>query len=985
MIYDDYMNYCTEYETLYGKDTVVLMEVGGFYELYGVNYNDTVSGADIYNVAGLLGIQVSRKNKNILENSYSNPLMAGFPSYTLHKFIDILVTNNKTVVLVEQTTSPPNPKREVTRIISPATYEEKIYTNTTTNYIMHLYLDSYNGGNSLAVGIACIDCSTGKTYVEEIHDVKDKNMTLEELQKVVIFINPKEVILSSTANSVPSVDEETLLQLFNDVKIYNKINMLTCDYTKLCFQESVLTTHYINNTQLSIFEFLNIERKLLGSIAFSYLLLFAHQHNPSHTLNVYSPKPIETDNKLKIAHNAPVQLNITSGNVSVLDLLNTCITSIGKRYFRNRLLNPSSDKEVICASYSNIKTFSRYDTCTIRNELKNVKDVEKIFHKPSSKIHPYDILSIFNSISSIQMIRSMMADDAGININIDIENLRAYLSSVFCFDDVNIFNTLSGELFSDLDEIKPFKEIIVRSKEAFVQALEEFKLLSEHFKLEHNDRDGWHIVCSVKRLEQCMKTNKKVFEGCSYSHNKTASKIFIKNEKQLNDEICKANIEINKIVQNKYYAVVDVIKTTYKKQLEDLVIAIESIDFYCACVHNNHIFRLCAPDIVSAASEVASEVVSGEVSESGHVDARGLRHIIIENINKTIQYVSNDITLNKNGIILYGINASGKSSLMKSLGIALIMAQAGMFVPASSFRFHPYTSIYTRITGNDNLYKNQSTFVLEMAELRTILQCADDKSLIIGDELCSGTETISAVSIVAAGIQILAQKNASFIFTTHLHELHKHMTQSNVAFYHLSVTYNDDKIIYDRKLKEGIGNTLYGLEVCKSLDMGDVFMKAAFDIRNEYIQSSAHDSHSQSSQYNKNVIKNMCSVCKKNRASDVHHIKEQHTADEDGYIGVHHKDEAHNLVALCKECHDSVHANKLIIDGYRMTTRGRELFFNHQVETFDYDDEDVVECVLRTRKDNSLQSTLDILKKTYPLAQFTAYRIKKILQENVFK
>jgi DNA mismatch repair protein MutS len=962
MIYDDYMNYCKEYETLYGKDTVVLMEVGGFYELYGVNYNNTLSGADIYNVAALLGIQVSRKNKNIIENSFSNPLMAGFPSYTLHKFIDILVANNKTVVLVEQTTSPPNPKREVTRIISPATYEEKIYTNTATNYIMHLYLDSYNSGNSLAVGIACIDCSTGKTYVEEIHDVKDKNMTYEELQKLLIFINPKEVILSSTANNVLSVDEEMLLQLFNDVKIYNKINMLTCDYTKMCFQESVLTTHYFNNTQLSIFEFLNIERKLLGSISFAYLLHFAHQHNPSHILNVYSPLPIETENKLKIAHNAPEQLNITSGSVSVLDLLNTCVTSIGKRYFRNRLLNPSSDKDVISASYSKINVFARYDTCAIRNELKNVKDVEKIIHKPSSKIHPYDILSIFNSISSIQTISSMMNDDN--------DNLRTYLSSVFCFDDVNIFNTLSGALFSELDEIKPYEAIIVRSKETFNDALEGFKLLSDHFKLEHNDRDGWHIVCSVKRLEQCLKTNKKMFEGCSYSHNKTASKIFIKNEKQLNEEICKANHEINKIVQNKYYDVVDFIKTTYKKQLEYLVVAIESIDFYSTCVHNNHVFKLCAPDI-SMGAEAAS-----------HVDAKGLRHIIIENINKNIEYVSNDITLNKNGIILYGINASGKSSLMKSIGIALIMAQAGMFVPAFSFAFHPYTSIYTRITGNDNLYKSQSTFVLEMAELRTILQCADDKSLIIGDELCSGTETISAVSIVAAGIQILAQKNAAFIFTTHLHELQKHVKQSNVAMYHLSVSYDNDKIIYDRKLKKGIGNTLYGLEVCKSLDMGDMFMKVAFDIRNEYIQSNAHDNHSH---YNKNVVKNMCSVCKENRASDVHHIKEQHTADADGYIGVHHKNDAHNLVALCKECHDSVHANKLIIDGYRMTSVGRELFFKHQVQTFDFNDEEVVECVLKTRKHNSLQSTLEILQKTYPVAQFTAYRINKILHGNVFK
>ena len=121
MIYDEYIQYCIDYEKKYGKETVILMEVGGFFELYGVDYNGNKSGADIYKVASLLGIQVSRKNKNIIENSNTNPLMAGFPSYTLNKFIDILVTNNKTVVLVEQVTSPPNPKRDVTRIISPAT------------------------------------------------------------------------------------------------------------------------------------------------------------------------------------------------------------------------------------------------------------------------------------------------------------------------------------------------------------------------------------------------------------------------------------------------------------------------------------------------------------------------------------------------------------------------------------------------------------------------------------------------------------------------------------------------------------------------------------------------------------------------------------------------------------------------------------------------------------------------------------------------
>lgn len=962
MIYDDYINYCEQYVNLYGQKTVILMEVGGFYELYGVNYNDVISGADIYNVASILGIQVSRKNKNIITNSNSNPLMAGFPSYTLHKFIDILVSNDNTVVLVEQTTSPPNPERSVTRIISPATYDEKIHTNETTNYILHLYLQNYNNNNSLAIGISCIDCSTGKTHVDELHDVKDKNMIYEDLYKIMILINPKEVIISSSS-ALTVADEEILLQMFSHIKTYNKINQITCDYIKTTFQTNVFDTHYTNDTQLSIFEFLNIERKLLGAISFSYLLNFTHQHNPAESLNIFKPKPIENDDKLKIAHNAPMQLNITKGSISVLDLLNKCITSIGKRFFRFRLLNPTSDKKIISASYSLINAFSHYDVDGIRNELKHVKDIEKIIHKQSSKIYPYDILNIYNSVKSVRKILNSI--DSQHYHSHEFDKLQEYMSSVFCFDDDNVFNTLSGSIFANIEEIKPYEEIIENVKSQFTSALDKFKLLSDHFKLEYNDRDGWYIMCSVKRLEQCMKSDKQAFEHCTYSHNKTVSKIYIKNEKQLNDKICKAQSEMNKIMQQKYYTIIDHIKNTYLKEIEGLVTTIESIDFYSTCVHNNNIYKLYMPTIDDSKS-------------SGYIDARGLRHILIENINKNIEYVTNDISLDENGIILYGINASGKSSLMKSIGISIIMAQSGMFVPASEFTFRPYTAIFTRITGNDNLYKNQSTFVLEMAELRTILQCADDKSLIIGDELCSGTETISAVSIVSAGIQILSQKNASFIFTTHLHELQQHIQLNNVEFYHLSVTYDNGKIIYDRKLKTGIGKTLYGLEVCKSLDMGDEFINLAFNIRNEYIQSTKESS------YNKNIIKNKCTVCLNNSASDVHHIKEQCAADADGYIGTHHKNNEHNLVPLCKKCHDNVHNNKLIIHGYKMTSEGRKLFFDH-VSTFDYSNNDVVNNVINTRKHNSLKKTVDVLNARYPDVLFTMYRIKKILHGNVFK
>jgi DNA mismatch repair protein MutS len=116
----------------------------------------------------------------------------------------------------------------------------------------------------------------------------------------------------------------------------------------------------------------------------------------------------------------------------------------------------------------------------------------------------------------------------------------------------------------------------------------------------------------------------------------------------------------------------------------------------------------------------------------------------------------------EDGILLYGTNAVGQSSLIRSIGICIILAQAGMFVPCSEFTFNPYDKIFTRILGNDDIFKGLSTFAVEMSELRTILNCSNENSLILGDELCSGTENDSALSIFPAGLDHLHKKKKHF-------------------------------------------------------------------------------------------------------------------------------------------------------------------------------------------------------------------------------
>ena len=240
----------------------------------------------------------------------------------------------------------------------------------------------------------------------------------------------------------------------------------------------------------------------------------------------------------------------------------------------------------------------------------------------------------------------------------------------------------------------------------------------------------------------------------------------------------------------------------------------------------------------------------------------------------------------------------------------------------------PYKKIFSRIPGGDNIFKGHSTFIGEMNEIRNILKSADDNTLIIGDELCSGTETDSAISIVASGIHHLINKKSSFIFATHLHEISE-MERINkiktLNIYHLSVKYKeeDNSIIFDRKLKEGSGESIYGLEVCRSLDLDKDFLNTANQIRQEILGTDILV-RNKKSKYNSKLIIDKCQICNKNNATETHHIKQQKDADENGFIDHFHKNKKFNLIVLCEECHDKLHNGELDINltEAKLTTNG---------------------------------------------------------------
>jgi len=247
----------------------------------------------------------------------------------------------------------------------------------------------------------------------------------------------------------------------------------------------------------------------------------------------------------------------------------------------------------------------------------------------------------------------------------------------------------------------------------------------------------------------------------------------------------------------------------------------------------------------------------------------------------------------------------------------------------------------TRITGEDNFSKGFSSFVVEMTELRTILNRSSPTSLILGDEICHGTEQVSALAIVASSIMELSKKKANFIFATHLHTLSK-MDEinglSNVKTWHLKVLYEEEKdcLMYDRRLERGAGSDRYGLEVAKYIIQEQPeFIQQCLAIRRKILEIPQELVSKRTSKYNAKLVVDKCKICGKG-ADDTHHINFQCTADGEGAIqrdGISfHKNVAANLVALCKTCHVKVHhsvdSKKYIIDGYVQTSKGTILQWN---------------------------------------------------------
>ena len=972
MLIHEYLNQQIEFEKKYGINTLVLMQVGSFFEFYGVNNNEEKIG-NPEEVTELLNIQLTRRNKAILENSRNNCLMAGFPCHSLKRFINILLDNNYTIILIEQVSPPPNPKREITQIFSPGTYIDEL-VNYNPNNIVSLYLNEetcYKTNKKLFIfGLSTIDLSTGKNYLYEASfGYYDINSYYEEIYRFVEIFNPKEIIISFKNFNNNNIDF-----VKKKINFENRlIHFLECNkkYTKVQYQNNFLKKIFPNNGNLSCIEFLELERKQNVLISYLILLEFSYEHNESIVKKINKPVFWEYDKHLILYHNALYQLNIVSFNnvenhklKSLFHVIDKTSTPLGKRYLKYLIHNPSTDIKFIEKNYELIDEFiKKKGIDKIEKLLNEVIDIERIHRKMSiNKLHPYEFLNLHYTYDNIKDIIENIQNDFDLNnyhfsVN-EYQEFKNYIKYYEKYLDINecgkygllnIYGSFFNKgIYEEIDDIQNNIDQIYNFFQNKMKELSNFiEKGSDFVKMENNERDGYFLYTTQKR-------SKILFENLNkddnFKNKYNSKKYTTTNIKIVNDELSKmSNLLVNykekiKVITKEKY--IEFLNETFKKYsdlFESLSKFIINVDFIkCAskCALENNYYK---PKIVN------------KYENKSYFESKNIRHPIIEMIQEDYDYIGNDISLDSNnnrGILLYGVNGVGKSSLSKAIGCNIVLAQIGFYVPSESFVYYPYKKIFTRINGDDNIFKGMSSFVVEMDELRSILKYSDSNSIVLGDEICKGTESTSALSIVSSSILRFYKNNVGFIMATHFHKLNELDEINNlkgIHFKHLSITYEDDKIIYGRKLLDGTGNQNYGIEIANFVIDDKDFIKDAKNIRNKILNNENEILKTKTSNYNNKLYVEKCSICGKVEDNlDTHHIIEQMNFDNHNQF----RNKLSNLVVLCKKHHDEVHHGCLRIHGYKESTHGKILDYEY-----------IQKSHIKKKKYNNSQ--VEMIKKLY--------------------
>lgn len=859
-----------------------------------------------------------------------------------------------------------------------------------TNYIVSIYIKILSTARRhenfiITGGVAAIDVTTGHNIVAEFYSRdQDQVFALQEIYRFLLTIRPQEVfiniagVISELQEPYTTFISETL-ELERYPMIIFRHDEVPKNFNKLEYQRQFLAKVFplmVNSQsnkdlsrliQTDIIVHLDLESLSYGRIAYLCLLQYCYEHNERVLDKIQRPdtKWIDEKHHLVLTHNAILQLNMyvtnnatvrtetaSSGKKpkSLFEIINNTSTRMGRRKLLDLMYNPMTQVSELQLNYDRIDAlYVNTLWKTLEYELKGLPDIERLQRSLIfNNIKPHHFAQLFLSYIKIINIYTHLS-------SCDSECLKSLLPPREYLTEFNQIFAHVWNIF-DLDALKTCKiaddEVtytiypLKGNNETYEQSVQIKNYLQQLADYLHK----FTVVGGRGRdIEFCDNMKGKrgtdggiVNTAMGFMTSKTRAKLVQRaiDNGEIDLSSCGTlefqNMKDGTLITSEFIRTYCIqhdqlrqhLRQLLYKTYNDTISKLIDCNFYTTLA--NFVAKV---DVLKSHAKTAiihkyyRPVLDPEDGPS-YIEACELRHPLVECLTSA-EYITNDITLGKDpqGLLLYGANQVGKSTLTKSVALSVIMAQMGGFT-AGKIKLRPYYKIITRLSGDDNLLKGQSSFIVAMLELRTMERNADDKTLALGDELCRETESVSGTSITIATLEMLVERGSSFLFATHMHHLVQmapiqklihgtftgnptcktsDSTQLRICHLHMYHDANTDLLIYDRKLKDGPGDDIYGIETAKYLGFDSVFIKRALSIRREYRKESGQLLSGKTSRYNKEIFIDSCIICGSTQKLHTHHIKEQRHADGDGFIEHTHKNMSGNLVVLCQTCHTNLH------------------------------------------------------------------------------
>lgn len=715
--------------------------------------------------------------------------MCGIPFHSANTYISKLVEKGYKVAICEQIGDPKQSKglveRDVVKIVTPGTVtEESILNKKQNNYIANVYCI----GKEYALSYA--DISTGECFVTSADDIDSLYKVIDELIK----ISPKELIL-----------EDTMLNNTIFIERYIK-------------KTEIYVSRYIEENEGNIEQRNVLPRNVSLSEKKSLTLLLNYIINTQKDLanQINDIKKYNINNYMRLDKFTRRNLEITETNKdskkegSILWVMDNTVTSIGARQIRKWIENPLLDKKQIEERLNAVKVFK--DNLFLRedilNLLRNIYDIERLASKVvNASANARDLNSLKNSIQVLPEIKKKL-----IKIN---DNKLDYLNKII----------------SNIDELKDIYLLIDSSIEQDPPiTIKEGGIIKKAYNKEIHElrsakTDGKNWIISLEATER----EKTKIKGLKIGFNRVfgyyieitksnfsdipkdryiRKQTLVDKERFITPELKEIEEKIltseEKLIELEYQ-IFNKIREEIAKQIiriQTTAGAIGIIDSLCS-------FALVAEN---------NNYVMPTINTTGEIIIKEGRHPVVEKTMKEEAFIPNDTTIEVNGFhVITGPNMAGKSTYMRQIAIIIYMAQIGSFVPAKEANLQVTDRIFTRVGASDDLAQGESTFMVEMMELASILENATSQSLIVLDEIGRGTSTYDGMAIAAATIEYICEKiKAKTLFATHYHEL-KYLEKkyNEVKNFTIDVKEKGDDVIFVRKIKPGSADESYGIYVAK--------------------------------------------------------------------------------------------------------------------------------------------------------------------------